>query len=227
MLVELSYPLETKSPSWPTNPRESLEFVLAIDRGDNCYASTMHHHMHNGTHVDAPKHFYGGGIPIDAVPIGDFYYTSPVILKLPKTKGEHTGMDELRPHAAAIAKADLLALYTGYADLRNTAPDAYLDAFPALTPEAAAYLRSEFPRLKALALDVVGADDPVHAEADGFPVHKALLAGREPRPLLIYEDVDLAAMWACRAKIRAISAFPVRFVDAEAAPVNMVAICDD
>lgn len=227
MLVELSYPLDAVSPHWPTNPEEDLEFVLAIDRGDNCYASTMHHHLHNGTHVDAPKHFYGKGIAIDQVPIERFHYTTPLILHFPRTRGGHVELADLKQYEAEIARADLLALYFGYADFRNTDAEKYLDAFPALAPDAARYLRECFPDLKAVALDVVGADDPVSAGAEGFPVHRALLAGDAHRPLLIFEDVDLATMWKFRDKIESVCAFPVRYREAEAAPVNMVALCRD
>lgn len=227
MLLELSYPLDAAAPKWPTNPGEELEFVLAMDRGDNCFASTLHHHMHNGTHVDAPMHFYREGVSIDAIPIDKFYFDAPLILRVPKGRGEHVEIGELKEHEADIARADLLALYMGYADLRNRMPEAYIDAFPAMTPEAASYLRASFPKLKAVALDVVGADDPVTAGAACFPVHRALLAGEEPRPLLIFEDVDLARMWEHRSRIRTVCAFPMRYLGAEAAPVNMVAICGD
>lgn len=226
MLTELSYTLHSTIPKWPTNPGETLEFVLSMDDGARCNASSIYHHMHNGTHVDAPKHFFNHGAAIEQLPIEDFYYIHPLVLHLPKKKGERVMLEDLLPHADAITQADLLCLYTGYASLRQQQPEVYIDGFPTIAPEAAHYLRHQFAALKAVALDVISVDDAVTGPSAGFPTHKAFLAGNEPRPLLLYEDVNLQKLWDIRHTVTAVCAFPIRFAGAEAAPVNIVAVSE-
>jgi kynurenine formamidase len=57
MLTEISYVLSEASPKWPTNPMERYEINNSILAGDVCTTSSVYHHFHNGTHVDAPSIF--------------------------------------------------------------------------------------------------------------------------------------------------------------------------
>jgi len=227
MLTEISYILSEASPKWPTNPMERYEINNSISAGDVCTTSSVYHHFHNGTHVDAPKHFSKNGRSVVDMPIEDFYYTSPLILSISKRKGEVINKEELQQHEKELEKADILCLYTGYADFRDSKPVEYIDNFPCLSVEAARYLRTGFPQLKAIALDVISVDSATNGPPAGFPVHKMLLdevADGNFRTLLLYEDVNLKKLVEIKQPIQAICAFPIRWKDAEAAPVNMVAI---
>lgn len=95
MLTELSYVLGESIPKWPTNPSERIEKVLSFEKGDPNNAFSVYHHMHNGTHVDAPVHFSKNGKSIVDIPIEDFYYTSPLVVHLKKNKGEVFLAEEL------------------------------------------------------------------------------------------------------------------------------------
>lgn len=225
-LTEISYILDADMPRWPTNPAEHLEKILSFENGDPNNAFSCYHHMHNGTHVDAPGHFSRGAKMIEEIPVEDFFYVNPVLLDFPKGKGGIVDKEDLRKHENELKNADLACLYFHYADVREHDPHAYIDDFPTMTPEAAAYLRKEFPGLKAIAVDVVGVDNTETAAEMGFPVHKALLDGTEYRTLLIYEDVDLKKMSQIKGVIKGVCAFPVRWRGAEAGPVNVVVISE-
>ncbi|NPV39770.1 MAG: hypothetical protein HPY72_00295 [Anaerolineae bacterium] len=226
MLIEISYVLGTSIPKWPTNPSEKPDINLSFDKGDPCNASSIYHHMHNGTHVDAPKHFSRNGRDITDLPIEDFYYTNPLLLSLKKAKGEFINQTDLLYHESAIDNCDILCVYTGYADIRESAPLDYVDDFPAFSLDAACYLRMNFPKLKAVAIDVISVESSIEGPKNKFPVHRTFLdslEGKNPRTLLLYEDVNLKKLATIKTPVRAIYAFPIRWEGAEAAPVNMVA----
>ena len=57
MVLELSYVNRPDMPKWPTNPEENYEGNGRIAQGSPSNASSVYHHLHTGTHVDAPWHF--------------------------------------------------------------------------------------------------------------------------------------------------------------------------
>ena len=115
MITEISYILDADMPRWPTNPAERLEKVLSFENGDPNNAFSCYHHMHNGTHVDAPGHFSRGARMIEEIPVEDFYYTNPVLLDFPRGKGGSVGREELQKYEDILENADLVCLYFHYA----------------------------------------------------------------------------------------------------------------
>lgn len=226
MLYEISYVLGEDTPKWPGNPKEEFEVDLSQAKGDLCNTTIVRHFLHTGTHVDAPKHFFAAGKDITQIPIEDFYYTSPFLARIPKGKGELITVEDLKAHEKEIENCDLLCVYTGNADLRAHSPFDYTDNFPSFAPEAAKYLRMNFPKMKAIALDLTSCDSGPEGAKNGFPSHHALLDDLETgeRPLLLYEDVNLKLMSEIQEPIKAVCAFPVRWENAEAAPIAMVVI---
>ena len=226
MLIELSYTLGENIPKWPTNPNERYVAEISTGRGEHCNANSVFHHIHNGTHVDAPRHFDHNGKTIDELPIEDFYYTRPFVLNVPKEKGQRITLDDIKSNEAEISKCDILLIYTGYCDIRENDPEAFVNGFPSIAPDAARYLREGFPELKAIALDTISVDDAVTAGEEGFPTHHSLLetgAQMPQRTLLLYEDVNVKRLLGVQ-NIQAICAFPVRWKGLEGAPIPMVAI---
>lgn len=226
MLIELSYVLGESIPKWPTNPCERYDYNQSIQAGDMCNSSSVYHHMHNGTHVDAPRHFNPNGKTIDQLPIEDFYYTAPYVLHLQKGKGEIIEISDLKEKETELSQCDILLIYTGYSDLREQNPAEYTNDFPSFSPNAANYLRKSFPRLKAIAVDFLSVDSSVTASQAGFPVHHSFMDTNDEYPqrtLLLFEDVNVKKLLD-KPRIQAICAFPIRFYSLEAAPVSMVAI---
>lgn len=52
---------------FPGDPAPAKETVLSIENGDPCNLTTLSMCAHNGTHVDAPYHFYQDGRRIDGL----------------------------------------------------------------------------------------------------------------------------------------------------------------
>ena len=182
----------------------------------------MKHPLHNGTHVDAPYHFYDAGATIDTVPLADFVYTKPLIIQKRLAKGELLQAEDLAAAGPMLRSADILLLSTGYYALR-TATSTYVDDFPALSAEAARMIRTELLNVRAVAIDTLSIESCTQGPRTGFLVHKTLLDGRaySMRPLLIFEDVNIGAIIG--KAVSRIYAFPLRFARLEASPVSMVA----
>ena len=226
MLIELSYVLSETAPKWPTNPDEKYYAITSPEQGDINTTSSVYHHLHNGTHVDAPRHFDAKGATIEQLAIEDFYFTRACVLELSKKKGEQITLDDLKGKEAELADCDILLFYTGYSKLRDTAPEEFMNDFPYLSAELARYIRKELPKLKAIALDVLSVDSSVLGGQMGYPAHHALLDVNEEnqeRTLLIFEDVNVGKLLNVSG-VKEICAFPVRWAGLEAGPVAMVAV---
>ena len=52
---------------YPGDPAPSLDVLSSITRGDVCNLSALSLCLHNGTHIDAPYHFFDGGKTVDEV----------------------------------------------------------------------------------------------------------------------------------------------------------------
>lgn len=227
-LTELSYSMGEKIPVFPTNPKERYYFESEMLKGDAANTSTAVHHMHNGSHVDVPLHFSKYGRDIMDIPLEDFYYTAPLLISLPRKKGEFVTKQDLVAYEEEIRQADILLLYLHYADIRSDI-DTFVDDFPALAVDAAQYLRMEFPKLKAVAIDVISIESCIEGPKNNFPVHHALLdavEGLDVRPLLVYEDINLKAYSEICQPVTQITAFPIRWQGAEAGPISFVAFSE-
>ena len=52
---------------YPGDPVPVAERVRALDKGDVCNLTALHLCAHNGTHVDAPRHFLPDGVGVDGI----------------------------------------------------------------------------------------------------------------------------------------------------------------
>lgn len=71
MIYDITQPL-FECQVFPGDPRPEREEILRIDRGDICNLTAFRMCAHNGTHVDAPFHFYKDGKGINQVSLDKF-----------------------------------------------------------------------------------------------------------------------------------------------------------
>jgi kynurenine formamidase len=225
MFIEMSHAIDENMPVYPDAPREEFIAHLRMSKGDDVNASKIIHFLHNGTHVDAPFHFYNPGQRIDEIPIGDFVYQQPMVIQRSLKKSELLSIDDLKQYGDDIYSADMLLIYTGYCHQRDNI-SVYADDFPALSESAARFIRTELLNVKAVAIDTLSIESAIGGPAENFKVHKSLLDGDlyQTRPLLIYEDVNIGII--ADKTIKRIYAFPLRLKGLEASPVNIVAELD-
>lgn len=65
-LIDITREL-TKAPVYPGDPAPKLQPLARISLGDPCNTTAISACLHNGTHMDAPRHFFPEGDPIDRV----------------------------------------------------------------------------------------------------------------------------------------------------------------
>ena len=209
-------------PIYPGSPEEEIIPITRMNQNDPSNTTTITHFLHNGTHVDAPFHFYNKGITMDQVPIEDFVYQNPLIICKELKKSELLKIEDLKKYGEELYLADILFFYTGYCKIRNN-PALYTDDFPAISEETARFIRTELLNVKAIAIDVLSIESAILGPKTNFKVHKTLLDGDlyNTRPLLIFEDVNIEKV--LNKKIKRIYAFPLRLKGLDASPVNIVA----
>lgn len=222
MLIELGYEFTEDMPVFPGSPEDEFHPHLRISSGGESNTTFFHHFLHNGTHVDAPYHFWDNGRSIDKIPIEDFLYSRPLLIEKPLRKGELLGRADLESYGGRLKRCDILLICTGYWKLRQET-EKYCEDFPALSEEAARLIRLELPQLKAVAIDTLSIENPIQGSKTDFLVHKTLLSGElhETRTVLVYEDVNLGQLIG--KKFKRIYAFPLRLRGLDASPVNIVA----
>ena len=57
---------------YPGDPAPEMERLLSTDNGDVCNLTAFSMCAHNGTHIDAPFHFYGEGKTVDRMGLEPF-----------------------------------------------------------------------------------------------------------------------------------------------------------
>ncbi len=54
---------------YPGDPAPKKEILASTDKGDVCNLTALSLCAHNGTHIDAPYHFFGEGKTVDMLPL--------------------------------------------------------------------------------------------------------------------------------------------------------------
>lgn len=224
--VEIGYPIHEEMPVHPALPKVGLEPRERLDKGDDWNGSVLSIYLHAGTHVDAPWHHLNDGRGIDQIPIEDFIYENPVMLDVPLEAGEFVSVDILKD-APELQNADLIIFNTGHWRYRDSDIEKYSGDFPAVSPEAAEYLRTQMPNVKAVAIDTLSIENLNDAKDNGYFVHHAFLDHKkydEPT-MLIYEDINPEPLIGKTLK----SAFtaPLRITGHDASIVNIVVDVED
>ncbi len=202
-LIDVTLPLGENLPTYPGDPPFVRWRYRTLDSGP-FEVSLFSFGAHNGTHVDAPRHFIPGAD--DAASLApELLCGAARVLDL-RDKDRAISEAELRRHDLRGVQRLLLRTLPGR-DLNRelTAPGAHL------TPDAARYLIDE------VEVRLVGMDR-LSIEADGssdFPVHHLLLGA----DVVIVEGLDLREATAGDYTLWCL---PLRIADAEAAPARVL-----
>jgi kynurenine formamidase len=222
MFIEMAYSLCPDAPIFPGLPHDEFIPHTRMSEGGESNTTMVKHFLHNGTHVDAPFHFYDKGKTIDQIPIEDFCYTKPLVVQKMLPKGGLLQPEDIKACGPSLYEADILLLCTGYHALRLDR-DVYMDDFPSLSVEAAKLIRTELLNVKAVAIDTLSIESCRLGPQQNFPVHKTMLDSEiyQTRTVLIFEDVNMGQILT--HQITRIYAFPLRLTGLDASPVSIVA----
>ena len=97
---------------YPGDPAPERKVIMDISNGDVCNLSALSMCAHNGTHVDAPYHFYNEGKTVDEIHLSKFVGNAYVVSR----DGEITAEDSktILSNAKAVG-ADKRILFKGNA----------------------------------------------------------------------------------------------------------------
>ena len=185
----LSYPLSADTPLYGDTEPVKIDLKQQALEGDSCITTArVSFSNHSGTHVDAPRHFFRNGKALDAYSIEELVFTSPRLIDCPKNDGELISCEDLK---SLTPGCDLLLLRTG--SYKKRGDEVYRLNNPGIAPEAAEWIRSSRPSVRAVGIDTISVSAYQNRQA-GRRTHQAFLKdkGFPGKPVLLIEDMDLA-----------------------------------
>jgi kynurenine formamidase len=206
-LIDLTHPLRDGLPSFPGDPRLTLEPHATIEK-ERCNVTRIAMGSHQGTHLDAMSHFIPGGRTLDQMPL-EWFYGPARLLRIPKAAGEEITTSDFAQHERLLTPGARIIFATGWE--REFGTERYFAEFPSMTQEAARYLASRKLRL-------IGMDLPTPGR-DYYEIHHTLLGpGVE---MVIVES--LANLEALPDEFTFIG-FPLNFAGRDGSPIRAVAL---
>ncbi len=220
MYRRLSYTLNVRDHAFPGAPTMRVEPFESMQKGDrlNTYNVTLFNHF--GTHMDGPNHFNGQGRQLYELELSTFIFEKPLLVDIPKGKGELVEPEELMRFDEAIRAADLLLVRSGFSAMRASDNRAYSEEGPAISARAAELIVERYQNLKAVGMDWISLSSPLHLE-DGIRAHQIMLGKTGAEPVLIIEDIDLSGLDP--DTLETVFALPLFIEGIDSAPVTILA----
>lgn len=164
-LIDLTQPLSTQTPPWPTyEPLQLKFFKRLVPNGANGQLITTSNHV--GTHLDGSLHFCTHGRDIASIPLNELVADGVVvdISDISEDYGIYTSKDLMS--RAEIKKGDILIIHTGYHHYSWDQPQAdevrYMCKHPGPTMEFADWCKKM--QFKWIGVDCGSADHPMNTK---------------------------------------------------------------
>lgn len=209
-LIDLSHPLEHGQPNFAWDPKMTViphNTVTSI--GYNISQISLS--SHQGTHLDAPFHFYDDGKTIDQMRLEQFYGPATLVDLAPgghlKAKTPLT-VEMFTPHAEKFQRGARIIYRTGWSRKFGTAE--FFSDFPTLTLDAARWIASR-------RIGLLGMDTPTPS-TDWKECHHILL--KKGVEIVIVEA--LTNLHRLPEQFTFIG-FPINFKGRDGAPIRAVA----
>ncbi len=212
MLIDLTHPMEDGQPCYPGDPPPRIRPHHAL-APDGCNTTHLLLGSHQGTHLDAPFHYFADGLPVDRIPLERFFGPAGAVDLAPGgelEEGTAIAIESLAPHAALFEPRARIILRTGWS--RRFGTPAFFERHPSLTPESAGWIA-------ARGIWLLGLDTPSPAEV-AAPVHQVLLGAG----IVILES--LANLEALPPRFT-LAAFPLKLAGRDGSPLRAVAIAGE
>ena len=220
MYRRLSYTLNVRDHAFPGAPTMRIEPFESMQKGDrlNTYNVTLFNHF--GTHMDGPNHFNGQGRQLYELELSTFIFEKPLLVDIPKGRGELVEPEELMRFDEAIRAADLLQVCSGLSAVRASDNRAYSEEGPAISARAAELIVERYQNLKAVGMDWISLSSPLHLE-DGIRAKQIMQGKTGAEPVLIIEDIDLSGLDP--DTLETVFALPLFIEGIDSAPVTILA----
>lgn len=212
-LIDLSYPLEHGQLTFPFDPKISVVVHNTVDSiGYNITQLSLS--THQGTHLDAPFHFYDDGKTLDQMRLDQFYGPATLVDLAPGghlDAGTPLTVAMFEAHADAFQPGARVIYRTGWDRMFGT-PEFFAD-FPTLTLDAARWIAER-------EIGLLGMDTPTPS-TDWKECHLILLA--EGVEIVIVEG--LTRLEQLPEHFTFIG-FPLNITGRDGSPIRAVAVVD-
>ncbi|WP_458406916.1 cyclase family protein [Anaerotignum sp.] len=211
-IIDLTQTISETMPVYPGTEPPKLTVANTYEK-DGFRETLISFYSHTGTHMDAPFHIYADRTSLDALPAEQFVGKALVIDCRDVGEGGVIDMEYIDKTLAD--QADFLLFNTGW-DV-NWGKENYFGEYPVVSLEVCQYLLDS--QKKGVGFDVIGID-PV---SDGNLIrHKMLLSQRD---MVIIEN--LTNLDKIDSGLFTFAALPLKYKDADGAPIRAVAIIEE
>lgn len=218
VIVDMTHPLETGIPNWPTQPPFSTTVFECQEWGCESFHRAVTMSEHSGTHIDAPCHFIPGAPSIDEIPVNlimgrgvniDATDTLPCGLVMPDKVKNFEKVN------GKIKKGDIVFFRFGWDKKWALRPDCseFLRDWPGISPEVGQYLLER--EVNAVGCDTLALD----AYNSSSPNHFLLLS----HGICILENVNMLGKLPC---FFGLLGLPCRFRGGSASTIRLLAFVD-
>lgn len=207
---DLSVPLKTYMPIWPTNPLVNI-VPVGIAARDGYSVETYFSATHSGTHIDAPYHMLEDGATVDNLPLSQLIGEGYVLR--PELSGKEITLDLIKKKWKPEYDGKIILIHTGWDKKRSFTKEFQFD-FPGLAMDTVDFLVEHHPRV--IGIDTLGIEPYDHSD---FRVHKALL----PHGMAFIEDLAGLDQLA-EGKKYLVAALPIKISGASGAMARVVAM---
>lgn len=213
-VIDLTQVISNDMPVFPGTAPANLEVVNTYEK-DGFRETLFHMTSHTGTHMDAPFHLFADRTKLDALPAAQFVGKALVIDCCDVEEGGTIGMERIEAVRELADQAEFLLFHTGWD--AHWGKETYFGAYPVISMEICQYALDSGK--KGLGFDSIGID-PV-AEMD-LPRHKMLLSQKD---IVIMEN--LTNLGKIGSGLFTLAALPLKYQDADGAPIRAVAIIEE
>ncbi len=165
-IFDLSVPLKSGMPAWPSNDQIRIEPVGTVLK-DGYTAENLSIPSHTGTHVDAPAHFVHGAMTVDEIPLNRLI--GPGYCVRPKFSGTEIHAEDFEKVWSPEYDNKIILINTGW-DKKRSFSKEFQYEFPGLAEDSIAFFRDH--KAQVIGVDTLGIEPYSHSD---FKVHKGLL----------------------------------------------------
>lgn len=210
MIIDISIPLSPDMVRWEGDPPMIIRQVLKIKDGAAYNLSQVKMSVHQGTHMDAPRHFLEEGALIEDFPL-EVLVGEAQVVHIPREV--HSITAEVLRSSGIQAGTQRVLLKTRNSEFWKNCPQEFQQDFVSLSLDGADYLIERGVRL-------VGIDYLSISPGDDFrPVHARLMENG----IAIVETLDLSK---AEAGIYQLVCLPLKLMGVEGAPVRAILMRD-
>ncbi|MDF2946456.1 MAG: hydrolase [Bacillales bacterium] len=210
-IIDLTHTISENMPVYPGTEGPKLRVSNTYEQhGFKETLLTMY--SHTGTHMDAPAHLFSHRPTLDSYSVEQFLGKALVVDCSSLGDGDKITMDFINEKKAN--DAEFLLFYTGWD--KKWGSESYFGDYPYITEEVADYLIKT--KKKGVGLDVIGID-PI--SDFNLTIHKKLFAEND---IVVIEN--LTRLGEIGEELFTFFALPIKFQEADGAPVRAIAILD-